>query len=184
MWSRSLLVQNLLVSKKAKPHDNDADSADAVAERPVASQMQIAPPLSGNFERALVNAVLSGETGAASRFLEHVSTTLWSIVVRLAGEGADAEAAFLHIVASLKADDYARLRGFDGRSRLTTYLSLAAREFSPTSWRDNSVTRRTRRGSDSRVTSRSKFGAGLADNCQADSVELVAKTRIKKCASS
>jgi RNA polymerase primary sigma factor len=32
MWSRSLLVQNLLVPKKAKPHDNDADSADAVAD--------------------------------------------------------------------------------------------------------------------------------------------------------
>ena len=126
MWSRSLLVQNLLVPKKAKPHDNDADSADAVADRPVPSE--IAPPLSGNFERALVNAVLSGEAGAASRFLEHVSTTLWSIVVKLAGDGADAEAAFLHIVASLKADDHARLRGFDGRSRLTTYLSLVARD--------------------------------------------------------
>jgi RNA polymerase primary sigma factor len=128
MWSRSLLVQNLLVPKKAKSHDNDADSANAVAERPVASEMQIVPPQSGNFERALVNAALSGDAGAASRFLEHVSTTLWSIVVKLAGEGADAEAAFLHIVASLKADDYARLRGFDGRSRLATYLSLVARD--------------------------------------------------------
>ena len=47
------------------------------------------PPLSGNFEHALVNAVLSGEAG---RFLEHVSTTLWSIAVKLAGDGADAEA--------------------------------------------------------------------------------------------
>ena len=128
MWSRSLLVQNLLVPKKAKPHDNDADSADAVVERPVSSEMKVVPPLNGNFERTLVNAVLSGEAGAASRFLEHVSTTLWSIVVRLAGDGADAEAAFLHIIASLKADDHARLRGFDGRSRLTTYLSLVARD--------------------------------------------------------
>jgi len=128
MWSRSVVVRNLLVPKKAKSHDNDADSANAVAERPVASEMQIVPPLSGNFEHALVNAALSGDAEAASRFLEHVSTTLWSIVVKLAGEGADAEAAFLHIVASLKADDYARLRGFDGRSRLTTYLSLVARD--------------------------------------------------------
>jgi len=128
MWSRSLLVQNLLVPKKAKPHDSDAASADAVAERPVSSEAQIARPPSGNFERALVNAVLSGEAGAAGRFLEHVSVTLWSIVVKLAGDGADAEAAFLHIVASLKANDHARLRGFDGRSRLATYLSLVARD--------------------------------------------------------
>ena len=41
MWSRSLLVQNLLVPKKAKPHDNDADSADAVAERPVPSETRL-----------------------------------------------------------------------------------------------------------------------------------------------
>src|SRR5262245_5104324 len=128
MWSRSLLVQNLLVLKKAKPHDDDADSVDAVAQRPVSSEMRTVPPLGGNFEHALVNAVVSGEAGAAGRFLEHVSTTLWSIVVKLAGDGADAEAAFLHIVTSLKADDHARLRGFDGRSRLTTYLSLVARD--------------------------------------------------------
>jgi hypothetical protein len=32
MWSRGLLIQNLLVPKKAKPHDSDAASADAVAE--------------------------------------------------------------------------------------------------------------------------------------------------------
>lgn len=126
MWSRSLLVQNLLVPKKAKP--NDDGSTDAIAERPVSSETQIVPPLSGNFERALVNAVLSGDAGAAGRFIEHVSTTLWSIVVRLAGDGAAAEAAFLHIVAALKTDDHARLRGFDGRSRLRTYLSLVARD--------------------------------------------------------
>ena len=128
MWSRSLLVPNPLAPKKAKPQDSDADSADAVAERSVSSEMQIVPPPGGLFEQALVNAVLSGEAGAAGRFLEHVSTTLWSIVVKLAGNGADGEAAFLHIVASLKADDYARLRGFNGRSRLATYLSLVTRD--------------------------------------------------------
>ncbi|WOH68574.1 sigma-70 family RNA polymerase sigma factor [Bradyrhizobium sp. BWA-3-5] len=125
MWSRSLLVQNLLVPKKAKPPDSDADSADAVAERSI-SEMRSSP--SGSFEQGLVNAVLSGEAGAAGKFLEHVSTPLWSVVVKLAGNGADGEAAFLHIVAALKADDYARLRGFDGRSRLATYLSLVARD--------------------------------------------------------
>ena len=119
MWSRSLLVLNPLIPKKAKPRDSDADSADVAAEKPVSFETQTVPP-SGNVERALVNAVLSGEAGAANQFLEHVSTVLWSIVVKLAGDGADGEAAFLHIVASLKADDYARLRGFDGRSRLAT----------------------------------------------------------------
>jgi RNA polymerase primary sigma factor len=128
MWSRSLLVLNPLFPKKAKPHETDTDSPDAAVERPVLSETQTVSPLRENFERALVNAVLSGEAGAAPKFLEHVSTALWSIVVKLAGDGTDGEAAFLHIVALLKADDYARLRGFDGRSRLTTYLSLVVRD--------------------------------------------------------
>lgn len=128
MWSRSLLVLNPLIPKKAAPRDSDVETADAVAEKPVSSETQTVPPPSANFERTLVDAVLSGEAGAANRFLEHVSTALWSIVVKLAGDGADGETAFLHIVASLKADDYARLRGFDGRARLTTYLALVARD--------------------------------------------------------
>ena len=128
MWSRSLLVLNPLIPKKAKPNDSHADGADAVAEKAVVSETRSAPLPRENFERALVNAVLAGEVGAARKFLEHVSTALWSIVVKLAGDGADGEAAFLRIVASLKADDYARLRGFDGRARLTTYLSLVVRD--------------------------------------------------------
>ncbi len=125
MRSRSLPVPNPLIQKTAKPHD---DTADAATDRAIASETQVVTPLGSNFERSLVTAVLSGEAGAVGRFLEHVSTALWSIVVKLAGDGADGEAAFLHVVASLKADDYARLRGFDGRSRLATYLSLVARD--------------------------------------------------------
>jgi RNA polymerase primary sigma factor len=126
----------------------------------------------------------SGEAGAASRFLEHVSTTLWSIGVKLAGDGADAEAAFLHIVAALQADDHARLRGFDGRSRLTTYLSLVARD----------VLADQLAGQFSKTPHQAwerfsryfgpTFEAGLADNCRANSAEPVARTRIRKCASS
>ena len=128
MWSRSLLVLNPLFPKRAKVDNSDAAIVDAEVERPVASETQTALRPRENFERALVNAVLSGEAGAAQKFLEHVSTALWSIVVKLTGDGADGEAAFLRIVASLKADDYARLRGFDGRSRLATYLSLVVRD--------------------------------------------------------
>jgi RNA polymerase primary sigma factor len=128
MWSRSLLVLNPLFPKKTKLTDTETDSPDAAVERPVLSETQTALLPRENFERALVNAVLSGEAGAAQKFLEHVSTALWSIVVKLAGDGAEGEAAFLRIVASLKADDYARLRGFDGRSRLATYLSLVVRD--------------------------------------------------------
>jgi RNA polymerase primary sigma factor len=116
------------VQKEATPCACNADRAGALDERSASSKAQLVAPSIGQSERSLVNAVLSGEAAAASRFLEHVSATLWSVVVKLAGDGADGEAAFLHVVASLKADGYARLRGFDGRARLATYLSLVGRD--------------------------------------------------------
>ena len=127
MWSRSLLVQNPLIPKKAKPRDSDADSADVAAEKPVSSETQIVPPQAGT------SSARSSMPFSPARLARPAvsRTRLDNAVVdrREAGRRwSGAEAAFLHIVASLKADDYARLRGFDGRSRLTTYLSLVARD--------------------------------------------------------
>ena len=76
---------------------------------------------------ALVAGVLAGNSGATTRFLEIACPILWSIVRKLE-PGADAESAFLHIVEALKADGYARLRAFDGRAQLSTYLVLVARD--------------------------------------------------------
>lgn len=123
MWSRIRSVH-----KGAAPAAFDAGRDKLFAESAVSPDVQ--PPVSASrqSERALVTAVLSGETAAASRFLEHTSATMWSIVAKLEGEGAEGEAAFLHVVASLEADGYARLKGFDGRARLSTYLSLVARD--------------------------------------------------------
>ena len=79
-------------------------------------------------ELGLVAAVVSGDSGAAARFLEIAGPTLWAVVQKLEGAGPDGQAAFLEIVAALKADGYARLKAFDGRGRLSTYLALVARE--------------------------------------------------------
>ena len=79
-------------------------------------------------ELALVKAVVAGDPAAAQQFLDTASNTLWSVVVTLEGEGADGEAAFLGIIEALKADGYARLKAFDGRSRLATYLAIVARD--------------------------------------------------------
>lgn len=79
-------------------------------------------------ETSLVAAVAAGDAGAAKQFLETFSATLWSVVTRLEGDGAEAEAAFLFVLAYLRADGYERLKAFDGRARLATYLALVARE--------------------------------------------------------
>jgi len=72
--------------------------------------------------------VLSGEAGAAERFFDAAAPTLWAVVEKLAGSGPDARSAFLDIVAGLKANSYRRLRNYDGRSKLATYLALVARD--------------------------------------------------------
>jgi RNA polymerase primary sigma factor len=79
-------------------------------------------------EFALVRAVIAGDAAAASRFIASASAPLWSAVTRLEGGDADGEAAFLHVVETLKADGFARLKPFDGRARLSTFLALVARD--------------------------------------------------------
>src|SRR5262245_8096827 len=105
-----------------------ANHDDPLARGSASSEAQTAASSSSQSERALVNAVLSGEAAAASNFVERMSGTLWSVAAKLEGDGPEGEAAFLHVIASLKADGYARLKEFDGRARLPTYLSLVARD--------------------------------------------------------
>jgi RNA polymerase primary sigma factor len=76
----------------------------------------------------LVTAVVGGNTEAAARFVDAASASIWAVVITLEGEGPQAEAAFLDVIACLKADGYARLRAFDGRSRLATYLAVVTRD--------------------------------------------------------
>src|SRR5262249_9157848 len=86
------------------------------------------PAATTRSEWSLVNAVLTGDAVGTARFIEYVSQPLWSAVTRLEGDGAEGEAAFLHVVATLKADGYSPLKAFDGRARLSTYLALGARD--------------------------------------------------------
>ena len=79
-------------------------------------------------ELELVKSVLAGDSAAAQRFLDATAATLWSVVVKLEGDGPDGEEAFLGVIEGLKADGYARLRPFDGQGRLATYLAIVARD--------------------------------------------------------
>jgi len=105
-----------------------ANRDDPLAGGSASSEAQPAASSSSQSERALVNALLSGEAAAAGNLVECMWATLWSVVAKLEGNGPEGEAAFLSVIASLKADGYARLKEFDGRARLPTYLSLVARD--------------------------------------------------------
>src|SRR5947209_3761176 len=77
---------------------------------------------------ALVTDLLGARPGASARFIDAACPVLWSVVQRLEPAGADAEAAFLEIIEALQVDGYARLKLFDGRAPLSTYLVLVARD--------------------------------------------------------
>src|SRR5262245_60121485 len=102
MWSRICSVYRLAAL--------EVNRNKSLAEGTASSNAQPTASSTREFERSLVKALLSGEASAARRFLDYTSATLWSIVAKLEGDGADGEAVFLDLVNVLKADDYARLK--------------------------------------------------------------------------
>jgi RNA polymerase primary sigma factor len=115
-------------SVRTGAHQSTAGGEKASSGTAPVAEALLLRPANSRSELSLVSAVLAGDVVAAERFIECASQTLWSAVTRLEGGGADGKAAFLHVVALLKADGYGRLKAFDGRARLSTYLPLVARD--------------------------------------------------------
>src|SRR5580704_9041814 len=79
-------------------------------------------------EHKLVRAVLAGDAVAAERFLRAIADAVWSSCRRLTRDEGEARAAFTAVLAALRADGFRRLAAYDGRSRLTTFIELFARD--------------------------------------------------------
>jgi RNA polymerase primary sigma factor len=77
---------------------------------------------------SLVRAVLAQDARATESFLRRIGDVVWRVCRLLTGDEADARDAFTHVLAGLRADQFARLRHYDGRSRLETYITAAARD--------------------------------------------------------
>ena len=97
-----------------------------VSQTIVVAHLTAADDRSADF--VLVAAVLAGDNDAGVRLLDIAAAALWAVVGKLEGDGPHRDGAFTDVVAAVKADGFARLRGFDGRSRLQTFLALMARE--------------------------------------------------------
>lgn len=52
----------------------------------------------------------------------------WTACLRVTRGGAETEAAFREVMAALRADRFARLKGFDGRARMRVYATLVVRD--------------------------------------------------------
>jgi RNA polymerase primary sigma factor len=115
-------------SVRTGAHQSTAEREKVSSGTAPFAEAQPLPPANLRSELSLVSAVLAGDRIATARFIDYASPTLWSAVTRLEGSGAEGEAAFLYVFAALKADGYGRLKAFDGRARLSTYLALVARD--------------------------------------------------------
>lgn len=80
-----------------------------------------------NKNRRLVGAVMRGDSKAWDVFVDRVADTVYgAALIVFPAEQAEAEALILF--GSLRVNDYAALRDYDGRSQLETFLSLRLAE--------------------------------------------------------
>src|SRR5580658_2864498 len=79
-------------------------------------------------ERELLAAALRGDAGAAAAFIRAVSDLVWTACLRVTQGRPEAEAAFRDVMTRLRADDFARLKGFDGRALVRVYTALVVRD--------------------------------------------------------
>ena len=91
-----------------------------------------APPkgmTTGSREGDRFAAAASGDPNAIADLMRAISGAVWNVCRLLSSEEAEARKVFLEAMAALSADCLARLRGYDGRSTLETFVALAVREF-------------------------------------------------------
>ncbi len=78
--------------------------------------------------RDLLRGVLAGDAAAAEEFFRVTADVLWSVCSRRARDQAQALEAFDAVCHGLAENGFERLRGYDGRSRLTTFVALLSRD--------------------------------------------------------
>lgn len=79
-------------------------------------------------DQKLVRAVLAGDPAAMERFLRAIADIVWSACRRLTRDEAEAREAYTAVCADLAANGFERLRPYDGRSRLATFIALVSRD--------------------------------------------------------
>lgn len=82
----------------------------------------------GESDQRILFAALRGDANAAAALTRLAADLVWSACVRVTRDRAETEAAFRDVMAGLRADGFARLKGYDGRARLDVYVALVVRD--------------------------------------------------------
>ncbi len=78
--------------------------------------------------RALLVAARRGDGAAADALMRGLADLVWTACRRVSSDGADAQVAFREVTTALRADGYARLKGYDGRASVDVYAALVVRD--------------------------------------------------------
>lgn len=89
------------------------------------------PPGRRSEDARLLEALRAGDPSASAQFITSVSGPVWTACRLFAGEGEAAREAFSDILSKLCADKFARLRAYNGRGSLNTFVMLVVRELPP-----------------------------------------------------
>lgn len=79
-------------------------------------------------DRGHLAAALRGDAAAGQALAQSLADLVWTACRRVTPSVADAEAAFAAVMASLKANRFERLRGYDGRAGVKVYAALVVRD--------------------------------------------------------
>jgi RNA polymerase primary sigma factor len=79
-------------------------------------------------DREILRAALRADAGAAEALTRTAADLVWSACVRVTRGGAETEEVFRDVMTGLRADGFARLRGYDGRARVRVYMALVVRD--------------------------------------------------------
>ncbi len=79
-------------------------------------------------QREILDAALRGDAAAAAALTRAAADLAWTACARATRSRAETEEAFADVMAALRADGFARLKGYDGRARVRVYMALVVRD--------------------------------------------------------
>jgi RNA polymerase primary sigma factor len=79
-------------------------------------------------DRELLIAALQGDAAAAVALTHAIADLVWTACGRVTQSREETESVFRDVLSALRADRFARLKGYDGRARVRVYVAPIVRD--------------------------------------------------------
>ena len=79
-------------------------------------------------DQQTLQAALRGDAEAGAALTRAAADLVWTACVRVTRTRAETEEAFRDVMTGLRADGFARLKGYDGRAHVRIYMALVVRD--------------------------------------------------------